>query len=118
MVINNALSLAAKRGPDIPMCECEGKPIWLATVYVTNLLDFQPKHLRGIPSRCRIADEFEDDLVDDRVPKGQKTAERSSVFARKTTWQVRYDHDSCGCVPPLLLYLEGIATNYTEQSLF
>jgi hypothetical protein len=35
----------------------------------TNLLDFQLKPPRGIRSSCQIADEFEDDLTDDRVRK-------------------------------------------------
>ena len=30
---------------------------------------------------CKIADEFEDDLIDDNVRKGWKNAERSSVSA-------------------------------------
>ena len=36
-----------------------------STVPKTNLFDFQPKPPKGIRSRCKIADEFEDDLMDD-----------------------------------------------------
>ena len=59
----------------------------------TNLFDFQPKPPRGTRSCCKIADELEDDLVDDRVPNCRKTAGRSPVLARKTTmtWQTRCD---------------------------
>jgi hypothetical protein len=35
-------------------------------------------------SSCTIANEFQDDLIDDGVRKGRKSAERSTVSARKT----------------------------------
>jgi hypothetical protein len=42
-------------------------------------------------SSCTIANEFQDDLIDDGVRKGRKVAERSAVSARKTvmTWRRR-----------------------------
>lgn len=44
--------------------------------------DFSPS-LQG-DSSCTIANEFQDDLIDDGVRKGRKVAERSMVLARKT----------------------------------
>jgi hypothetical protein len=52
---------------------------------VNEPLRISTKASTGIRSCCKIADEFEDDLMDDRVRKGRKTAERSPVSARKTT---------------------------------
>jgi hypothetical protein len=51
--------------------------------------DFSPSLQRG--SSCIIANEFEDDLMDDGVRKGRKVAERSTVSVRKTvmTWRRR-----------------------------
>jgi hypothetical protein len=39
----------------------------------------------GIRSYCKIANEFEDDIIDDRIYKGQKTTKRSPVLVHKTT---------------------------------
>jgi hypothetical protein len=52
---------------------------------------FQPKPSRRIPSSRNIADECEDDFMDDGVRKRRKTTERSSLSARNTTmtWQRR-----------------------------
>jgi hypothetical protein len=55
---------------------------------------FQPKPSRRIPSSRNIADECEDDFMDDGVRKRRKTAERSSLSARNTTmtWQLGAVH--------------------------
>jgi hypothetical protein len=45
---------------------------------------FSPSLQGGSARLAKIADEFEDDLIDDRVRKGRKSAERSTVSARKT----------------------------------
>jgi hypothetical protein len=55
---------------------------------------FQPKPSKRIPSSRNIADECEDDFMDDGVRKRRKTAERSSLSARNTTmtWQLGAVH--------------------------
>ena len=54
---------------------------------------FQPMPSRAIPSR-NIADECEDDFMDDGVRKRRKTAEGSLLSARNTTmtWQLGAVH--------------------------
>jgi hypothetical protein len=47
-------------------------------------LKHEPLASKGNPLSCKIADDFKDDLNDDRVRKGCRSAERSTVSARQT----------------------------------